>query len=211
MRVLKYFLYPIFIFIAIVIGSSKTYAQTGMLEAITISDKEDSGYDIIINADKPASYSLLKIQNNKIIIKLNNLYISNDTDAIYKNPSGLEHVIIKPAFNGSTIEIMGKNAANSILDFPNGTISKGNNPLLRVLGLLLVTIIAIRMKKRKRKEFRSKISIVDEENKILKVAFERKGGLIEKGTGTKNIMVQTQNAKKVPFENTETLREYNVR
>ena len=194
------------IFIAIVFNASYVCAKENVLSSVTVSSGENGSYEIILGTSKPAKYTIKQISNDKIILNLKNTTTSNMVDTVYKNAENLEHVIIKPSAGETTIEIMGENSANSNITLTGG-VAKTNSFLWQIFLLLGIVGVGFMAKKRNRREYSTKISIADEENKILKVEFERKGGLIARGTSTK----QHHNVRKVAFENGNTIRELNLR
>ena len=209
MNKLLSFLCSVFIFIAMILQASGVYANE-ILESVTVSDAHNGGYNIILGNKKPAQYNIKQISENRIIIKIKNITPSNEISTKYTNASNLEHVIIKPVFGGTVIEISGKNADKSSINLLGG-IKKSSNVFWGIFLLIPLAIFAFIVKKRSRKEFKATIHIADEENQILKVSFERKGGLIAQGTGAKRIPANRKNVRKVVFNNTDTIRELNLR
>ncbi|MCR4880998.1 MAG: hypothetical protein K6A44_03490 [bacterium] len=208
---LRLVLCSVFIFIAIVISGSKVYAKNGIINSVVISDSKNYGYEIKLNTDKKAFYSQKNLSDDKIILEVKGLTVSQKTETIYQNASNLEHVIIKPILNGTVIEISGKNAAKSSLVSPNGIAKAPAHTPLKIFSAILIGAALLMLKRRKQNKFSTKISVADEENKILKVAFERKGGLIARSTGIKRMPIQPANVRKVSFEETSTIRELNLK
>ena len=208
---LRLVLCSVFIFIAIVISGSKVYAKNGSLNSVVISDSKNSGYEIKLNTNKKAFYDQKTLSNDKIILEVRGLTTSPQTEAIYQNASNLEHVIIKPVLNGTVIEISGKNAAKSSVVSSNGIAKTPAHSPLKIFFAILAGAALLTLKRRKQNKFSTKISVADEENKILKVAFERKGGLIARSTGIKRMPVQPANVRKVTFEENSTIRELNLK
>ncbi len=209
MNKLLSFLCFVFIFIAMIFQASGVYANE-ILESVTVSDAENGGYNITLGNQKPAQYDIRQISEDKIIIKINNITPSKDISTKYSNASSLEHVIIKPVFGGTVIEISGENAGKSSINLLGG-IKKSSNVFWGIFLLIPLVAFVFIQKKSNRKEFKTTIRIADEENQILKVSFERKGGLIAKGTGAKSISTSRQNVRKVVFSDIDTIKELNLR
>lgn len=200
----------VFIFIAFVFNASHAYAKADMLNSVVVSDSPNGGYNIVLGTSTPAKYSIQKMSANKIILKINNTVPSSNISAISQNASNLEHVIIKPDASGTIIEISGANASKSSINLLGG-VKKSSSIIWQIFLLLTIIGVALQLKKKKRKEYSTKISIAEEENQILKVSFERKGGLIARGTGAKRAISSHQNVRKVTFENDSKIRELNIR
>lgn len=201
MNKLQSILCSVFIFIAIVINAPETYAKNVLLDGVIISGNPNEGYDVILDTKNQVKYTTQKISDNKIILNLKNMTPTSDAKAIYKNAVGLEYVLIKPSFNGTTIEISGQNTVNNEVLFPQNSIPyKENNWGYAVGGFALLLGILGLLKTKKNRQFSAKISVVDEENKILKVALESKDGLIVRPQGAKRLQPQKQNIRKVNFD-----------
>ena len=201
----------IFIFIAIIFKSADAYAKADMLNGVVVSNSPKGGYEVVLETTAPANYTVKKISNDKIILKIKNITPSNNLNARYSETTNLEHVIIKPILGGTIIEIAGLNAILSDIKLLGG-IKKSSGLFGKILVLIgLICAICI-LKKRKRNEYSAKISIADEESQILKVTFERKGALIAKGTGAKRTQTNpADNVRKVKFNDENILRELNIR
>lgn len=201
----------VFIFIAMVFQGAGVYAKNAALSSITISDNANTGYNVVLNIDKPIRYETGKLSNDKIILKIKNTSPAQNMNTLYQNASNLDHVMVKSFANNTIIEINGLAAAQSNIVLTNGT-AKSPHFLWQIALLLIIGIVALCLRRNSHKRYSTIISIADEESNILKVAFERKGGLIAKGTGTKRVQSKpATNVRKVTFDDENIMRELNIR
>lgn len=204
-------LVAIFVFIAFVMQSPKTYAKDTMLNKIVVA-QNNGNYDISVYTDKKINYSKKIISPNKMILKFKGSAVSDETKTLYSNVSEIEHVMINPGEHNVSIEISAPNIIKSNINFNTEVKQvKNNSGSLYYAAVILFSIIGfVCFKKRKKNSCSIKIPVIDEENKILKVAFESKEGLIVQGTGARRKLShhnQTRNVRKVCFTNGNELRE----
>ena len=170
-----------------------------------------NGYEIMINAGKKINIEKKIISDNKIIIKLKNTTTNGSAKTIYNNANNIKNVIIKPINSDLLIEVNGNNIAKGNILLNNQPIKEHQNNcnIQTILAILLVTITGIiakiKISKRKKLSVIIQKSKEDMENKILKVAFDRRQGLVAQGTGMqqtfRNKTISQYNVRRVDFNN----------
>lgn len=101
------------IFVATIFTGSQVLAAPATLNGVEISASNSRGYDIVLNTDNKTNIQKKSATSDTLILDLKNTKVSKDTNTVYKNADGIEHVILKPTANNLQIEINGKSAGSS--------------------------------------------------------------------------------------------------
>lgn len=107
------------IFIAVILAGPQVLAKTTTLNGVEISSSNSRGYDIVLNTDNQTKIQKKSNEADTLVLDLKNTKVSKETNTIYKNADGIEHVILKPEANNLQIEINGKSAGNSNVSINN--------------------------------------------------------------------------------------------
>ena len=101
------------IFIATILSASQVLAEPATLNGVEISASNSRGYDIVLNTDSAPQIATKAASSDKLVLDLKNTKVTKDTNTVYKNADGIEHIILKPEANNVQIEINGKSAGSS--------------------------------------------------------------------------------------------------
>jgi len=107
------------VFIAAFLAGSQVLAAPATLNGVEISASNSRGYDIVLNTDNKANVEKQSATSDTLVLALKNTKVSKDTNTVYKNANGIEHVILKPTANNLQIEINGKAAGSSKVSVNN--------------------------------------------------------------------------------------------
>ena len=107
------------VFIAAIMASTQVLAEPATLSGLEISSSNSRGYDIVLNTDTQANVQKKSATTDTLVLDLKNTKVSKDTNTVYKNADGIEHVILKPEANNLQIEINGKSAGSSNVSINN--------------------------------------------------------------------------------------------
>ncbi len=107
------------VFIAAIMTSTQVLAESATLNGLEISSSNSRGYDIVLNTDTQANVQKKSATTDTLVLDLKNTKVSKDTNTVYKNANGIEHVILKPEANNLQIEINGKSAGSSNVSINN--------------------------------------------------------------------------------------------
>ncbi len=107
------------IFIAAVLTAPQVFAEPATLNGVEIKSANSRGYDIVLNTENAPEIQKKTSASDTIILDLKNTKVSKDTNTVYKNADGIEHVVLKPEANNVKIEISGEQAAASSVSVNN--------------------------------------------------------------------------------------------
>lgn len=111
------------IFIATILSASQVLAEPATLNGVEISASNSRGYDIVLNTDNAPEIATKSATSDKLVLDLKNTKVTKDTNTVYKNADGIEHIILKPEANNVQIEINGKSAGSSNVAVNNSIAS----------------------------------------------------------------------------------------
>ncbi len=107
------------IFIAAVLTAPQAFAESATLNGVEIKSASSRGYDIVLNTENAPEVQKKASASDKIVLDLKNTKVSKETNTVYRNADGIEHVILKPDANNVKIEISGKAAGASKVSVNN--------------------------------------------------------------------------------------------
>ncbi|MCQ2958503.1 MAG: AMIN domain-containing protein [Candidatus Gastranaerophilales bacterium] len=107
------------IFIAAIMTSAPSLAESTTLNGVEISSTEGKGYDIVLNTDTATNVQTKEATSDKLVLDLKNTKVAKDANTVYKDADGIENVILKPKANNLEIEINGKEAGQSKVSLNN--------------------------------------------------------------------------------------------
>ena len=135
----KIFLIMFIFFVAL---TAKVFAADNLLHSITL-EKNNTGYNIILDTDLKADVTKKVHGDNELIINLKNVTSSETVNAIYKGTNAIDGLVIENVAPASLkINIKAENIKNStvMITTPDGSTSiVGESiPLDKVLWVLFV-------------------------------------------------------------------------
>ncbi|MDD3593373.1 MAG: AMIN domain-containing protein [Candidatus Gastranaerophilales bacterium] len=94
--------------------SSACAYEKAILSGVEINPSENGSYAIVLNTDKNVAYEKKITSKNNIVIDLKDTIVSKNSNTVYNNAKGIEHVMLKSADKGRLqIAIQGKNVSGS--------------------------------------------------------------------------------------------------
>jgi len=101
------------IFVAAILTSAPSFAESTTLNGVEISSSGEKGYDIVLNTDTETNVQTKETTSDKLVLDLKNTKVAKDANTVYKNADGIENVILKPKANNLEIEINGTEVGES--------------------------------------------------------------------------------------------------
>lgn len=110
----------LFLTVSIILLTTVTSAMAGdnYLNSVVLEGSENGSYNILLRSDAVASTKRIVENNNKIVLEIKGLTVSDDLSTIYKNTSSANGIIVENnGNNGVKIHVQGKNIANANIIF----------------------------------------------------------------------------------------------
>lgn len=98
-----------------------SFAAENFLNTVVLEGTDNGSYNIVLRSDAIASVKRTVENNNKIVLEIRGLAVSENLSTVYKNTSAANGIIVENnGNNGVKIQIQGKNIAkaNIIFDSP---------------------------------------------------------------------------------------------
>lgn len=102
-----------FIFVFLITTALSVSANSNYLHSVTV-EKNNTGYNIILNSDKMAKVSKATPSSNELVLELSGISSSDTVNALYKGTNSIDNLVIEnTGLNKLKLSITAPNISNS--------------------------------------------------------------------------------------------------
>lgn len=134
-----------FIFVFLITTALSVSASSNYLHSVTV-EKNNTGYNIILNSDKMAKVSKATPSSNELVLELSGISSSDTVNALYKGTNSIDNLVIEnTGLNKLKLSITAPNISNSSIfieqsDGSNNIVGE-SFPLDKALWIVFVMAI----------------------------------------------------------------------